>query len=304
MKKIRVNVLALIILSLIIPLFSGCSFKKESYSYDLKNITYSKYLYLTKTVYYSDRVEFHMECDDTSNIIISDLEVTYPEVNAAHIEIKNDTITIYSNNPEQITALDVSYDWWYVGRFRYLNSDKYSCVWRECTDDGGWSDYQGDEKAFFTQAEYEEQEKRVERSFEIAKIINENSNIDYELLADGSMPYKDDPESIPLGIELFKCEYPIESGKYYWSKIYVENGPIDFLGIHIGDSASDIPQVMEEYGFEFSETSEEVISIKEADHIDVYKNGDVYFSFYLNGDEIACIYVAVNSDQPWIHEYH
>ena len=80
MKKIRVNVLALIILSLIIPLFSGCSFKKESYSYDLKNITYSKYLYLTKTVYYSDRVEFHMQCDDTSNIIISDLEVTYPEV--------------------------------------------------------------------------------------------------------------------------------------------------------------------------------------------------------------------------------
>ena len=61
---------------------------------------------------------------------------------------------------------------------------------------------------------------------------------------------------------------------------------------------------MDEYGFEFSETTDKVYSSKKADHIDVYENEDLHFSFYLNGDELVYMLVSVYSDQPWIHEYN
>lgn len=303
MKNKRVNLLALITLSIFLSLFCGCSGKNKAYSYDLNNITYSKYLYITKTVYYKDRVEIHMEGD---NLSISDLKITNPEINAAHISTKNNKLIIYSNNPEQITSLDISYDWWFECRFRYLDSDKYASVWRECVDDGGWLDYEGDEKSFFTQADYDEQEKRVERTFEIAQLINENSNVDIELLGEARESLVDYPDSFsnPDGVDAYGFDYPRYSGNYYWTQIYVEGESFDLLGIHIGDNISDISRVMDEYGFEFSETTDKVYSSKKADHIDVYENEDVHFSFYLNGDELVYMLVSVYSDQPWIHEYN
>lgn len=58
MNNYRPYIIALIVLGILFSLFlsSGCNEENISYTYDLKNISYDKGLYITKTIYYNDRV--------------------------------------------------------------------------------------------------------------------------------------------------------------------------------------------------------------------------------------------------------
>ena len=306
MNNYRPFVIALIVIGIFISFFtfSGCNEESTSYSYDLKKISHDDGLYVTKTVYYNDRVEVHIK---GKNISINTLRVSSSDYDITNVSTKYNTLIIYSNNPQAITSLDIIGEFgWYEWRFRYLNTNKYASIWRYRADDLPWSDYEGDIKAFYTQAEYYEQQNRIERTFEIAQLINENSNIDIELMGETGKSYEYCPNVIvdPNGNLAYAFEYPEYSGKYYWTQVYVECESSDLLGIHIGDKLSDIKRVMDEYGFEFSETIDEVYLREDSDHIDEYKNEDVNFSFYLNGDKLVYMSVIVFSHNPLISDYH
>ena len=146
-------------------------------------------------------------------------------------------------------------------------------------------------------------------AFELARIINENSYMDVELLgvvgstsggsSGGDSSDQACVEAIPYegyngGVEAFAFPYPDDSDTVYWQQIYIKNDEYHMLGIHNGDDAEKIRSVMEEYGYSFEERSERVYTSEDCDHIDKYCNGDVHFSFYMNDDTLVFSHVSVH----------
>ena len=145
---------------------------------------------------------------------------------------------------------------------------------------------------------------KVAKAFETAKIINENSNIDIELLGipgveSGAGASEGEGEMSPpasyLGdVTAYAFPYPDDSDTIYWTQVYVETEKNDLLGIHIGDDIADINEVLEQYGFALEETTDHVYTSKDADHEDTYRNGDVYFYLYMKGDSLVFMLVSVH----------
>ena len=144
-------------------------------------------------------------------------------------------------------------------------------------------------------------------AFELADIINENSNIELKLLSkagdsegnefsSGGLEDMVTVNSYNGEVKAYAFPYPDDSDTVYWTQIYVENETNDLLGIHIGDDISDIIPIMEKYGYAFNESTDRVYSSKDADHIEIYRQGDVYFSFYMKGDTLVYMLVSVHED--------
>ncbi len=156
------------------------------------------------------------------------------------------------------------------------------------------------------------QEEESPDAFELARIINENSHIDITLLgeaggsADGSSDGQG--EMVPNDgyngeVEAFAFPYPKGSDKVCWTQVYVEKETNDLLGIHVGDDISAIKEIMSRYGYDFSESTDHVYSSKDADHIETYRNGDVYFSFYMKGDTLVYMLVSVHEESSDTDEW-
>ena len=148
---------------------------------------------------------------------------------------------------------------------------------------------------------------RAMDAFELAEVINKNSHIDIGLLGkvgEDGKDYSTDSGDVvaPAGyngeVRAYGFPYPSDSGTVYWTQVYVENKKNDLLGIHVGDRISDTAVIMEQYGFDYSETRDRVYTSKEADHYDIYQNGDVYFHFYLGGEKLVYMLVTVHGDTP------
>ncbi|MBO4309878.1 MAG: hypothetical protein J5856_02305 [Lachnospiraceae bacterium] len=167
MKK---NILTIITAIFGILCVLGCS-KGTAYTYDVKNISHPDWFYITKTVYYDDRVKISFKGgSDFTNFSTSD-------DSKATIDAGNSTITVYSDNPTAITSLDV-YSGEYEVRFRQLNTSAYVCIWRTGATDLGWSDYKGDVNHYYTA---EEREKQREKSKVAEQNIIEREETDKEL---------------------------------------------------------------------------------------------------------------------------
>lgn len=142
-------------------------------------------------------------------------------------------------------------------------------------------------------------------AFALVAVINDNSDIDVPLLGvvsttdGGSSSGGGGTEAVPYssydgGVKAYAFPYPSDSETVYWTQIYIENDTNHILGIHNGDAASDIQAVMDEYGYTFKESTEQVYTSKDCDHKDTYNNGDVYFYFYMKGDTLVYYLVSVH----------
>ena len=142
-------------------------------------------------------------------------------------------------------------------------------------------------------------------AFELAAIINDNSDIDVPLLGVVSSTEGDsssgegDTEAVPYGnhdggVKAYAFPYPSDSETVYWTQIYIENDTNHILGIHNGDETSDVQSVMDEYGYVFKESTEHVYTSKDCEHEDIYNNGDVYFYFYMKGNTLVFYLVSVH----------
>ena len=144
----------------------------------------------------------------------------------------------------------------------------------------------------------------VKEAFEQAKIINENSHIDVELLgrpdestgaaSEGGLGDMVPPATYSEGgVTAYAFVYPSDGGGLYWTQVYVEDEEHDLLGIHVGEDISDIEKVMEEYGYHYSESTDRVYTSKDVDRMDIYTQGDVHFCYYMKGDTLVFMLVTV-----------
>ena len=149
-------------------------------------------------------------------------------------------------------------------------------------------------------------------TFALAATINENSNIDIELLGEVGLSNDGDDtdeqtgtggsvEAIPNstydgGVTAYAFRYPKDGDKIYWTQVYVKSDAYDLLGIHVGDDITVIKEVMEKYGYTFSESTDRVYTSEDVDHEEIYKNGDVYFGFYMKGDTLVYMLVSVHEE--------
>lgn len=148
MKK-RFLYLFTILLSILLT--AGCGKKLSSYSYDEKKIKHSDELYITKTVYYEDRVEISFNNHSLDNYSF------YSENGSlTNKTVKGNKLIIYSDNPEAITSVGAQGSWLDV-KFRNLNSDEYASIWSYWADDLGWTDYEGDKEKYYTLEEQRQQ---------------------------------------------------------------------------------------------------------------------------------------------------
>lgn len=93
-------------------------------------------------------------------------------------------------------------------------------------------------------------------AFELASIINENSNIDLDLLSkaeyiEGKCSYVDGGDFSTLRYDgevyAYAFPYPEDNGESYWTQIYVSGEGNDVLGIHVGDNLSDAIEAVSQY---------------------------------------------------------
>ena len=148
MKK-RFLYLFTILLSILLT--AGCGKKLSSYSYDVKKIKHSDELYITKTVYYEDRVEISFNNHSLDNYSF------YSENGSLTSKtVKGNKLIIYSDNPEAITSVGAQGSWLEV-KFRNLNSDEYASIWSYWADDLGWTEYAGDKEKYYTLEEQRQQ---------------------------------------------------------------------------------------------------------------------------------------------------
>ena len=153
----------IITLTSLLFIITGCSDKSvNTHNYDLTKISYWDSMYITQTTYYDDRVEIEVDGQFTEK----DFEFGSPDVSNSKKDKKNNTLIIYSDNPENITSLIISNSWYEVD-FRYLNTDEYACIWQTWADDLGW-EYFGDGDKY-----YNEEEKKQQREAEEQRRIQQ-----------------------------------------------------------------------------------------------------------------------------------
>ena len=177
MKK-RFFYMTAILLSILF--MAGCGKKVSTYNYNVDDIKHCDNLYIKKTVYYEDRVEIYFNSRDLENISF------YCESlgNWSKKENKNNKLILYSDKPENITALSAHTNWYEV-YFRYLDSDKYATIWCYWADDLGWDEYKGDKEKYYTPEEQRQQAQNAYEAAERAKERAAQSNEIYENILKG-----------------------------------------------------------------------------------------------------------------------
>ena len=148
-------------------IIAGCTFGNGGtapvyYTYNVQNIDHCGFFYISKTSYYGNRVEFNVN----SRYEISEMNFATPDDPNATVDFKKNTVILYSDNPYDITSLNVSNSWFEIS-FRYLNTSEYACIWRTWADDLGWVEYEGDTDKYYTEEEKKQQREAEERAKEL-----------------------------------------------------------------------------------------------------------------------------------------
>ena len=167
MKK-RFFYLTAILLSILF--MAGCGKKVSTYNYNVNDIKHCDNLYIKKTVYYEDRVEIYFNSRNLENISFCCESLG----NWSKEENKNNKLILYSDKPENITALSAHTNWYEV-YFRYLDSDKYATIWCFWADDLGCDEYKGDKDKYYTPEELSYQAQAAAEAAQRAKEREEQS---------------------------------------------------------------------------------------------------------------------------------
>ena len=154
-----------------ILLIAGCGKKINTYTYNVKDIKHCDSLYITKTVYYDDRVEITFK----SEYNLDNFWFGVENLRDYEDELKNKTLIIYYDDPSAITSVSATSNWLDV-EFRYLDSKEYATIWRYWADDLGWVDYSGDKEKYYTLEEQRNQAINEYKIQEKIKIAQENSD--------------------------------------------------------------------------------------------------------------------------------
>ncbi len=134
----------------------GCSAKTVTYSYDTGSIKHPGEVYITGTTYYNDRVEIDFNCKyDLKNYSFGT-----PGVSGSKFLIDKNTLIITTDDPSLVTSLNVNGDYM-QSEYRYLNTDKYACIYRHWADDLGWVEEEGDKDRYYTDEE-KKQKKEIQ----------------------------------------------------------------------------------------------------------------------------------------------
>ena len=144
-----------------ILVLTACSTKTASYTYNTNSIKHPEDLYITQTTYYSDRVEI----DFNYKYSMDYFTFGTPGVSDSKFFTDKKTLIITTDSPLLITSLNV-YNDYMQAEYRYLNSDKYACIYRYWADDLGWLEDEGDKDRFYTD---EEKKQRKEIQDELAE---------------------------------------------------------------------------------------------------------------------------------------
>lgn len=132
---------------------------KVTYTYNNSNIIHYEKLYIAKTEYYKNKVKIYFKGNE--HLYPENLS-TQDDANAIFVKTGN-TITIYSDNPSDITSLEVSDGEYFEILFRYLNTNEYATMWRFWGTDIGWMSYYGDSSKYYTEEEKSKQRKETEK---------------------------------------------------------------------------------------------------------------------------------------------
>ncbi len=167
-NTVKSGIVAMLALLCVI-FIAGCTSGKGSkdgnaptnYAYQVQDIEHFDYFCISKTTYFDDRVEIYVN----SKYEFEKMSFSTPDDANARVDTKGDTVILYSDNPMDITSLDVSAPWFEIS-FRYLNTSEYACIWRTWADDLGWGDYSGDKEKYYTEEEKREQKEAEERAKE------------------------------------------------------------------------------------------------------------------------------------------
>ena len=167
-KTVKSGIIAMIML-LGTFIITGCTSLNGGtapvyYGYNVQNIDYCDFFYISKTTYYGDRVEF----DVNSRYDLNGMNFSTPDDANATVDVKNNTVILYSDNPYAISSLEVSNGWFEVS-FRYLNTSEYACIWRTSAEDVGWVEYDGNKEKYYTEEEKKQQREAEERAEELRK---------------------------------------------------------------------------------------------------------------------------------------
>ena len=167
-KKSTVKTVILAMLALLGAfIFAGCTSRSGGtapvyYSYNVKNIDHCGFFYVSKTSYFGNRVEFEVN----SRYAPEELNYSTPDDANASVDVKKNTVILYSDHPYDISSLNVSTSWFEIS-FRYLDTSEYACIWRTWADDLGWENYEGDTDKYYTEEEKEQQREAAERAKEL-----------------------------------------------------------------------------------------------------------------------------------------
>ncbi|MCR5799168.1 MAG: hypothetical protein K6G69_03755 [Lachnospiraceae bacterium] len=138
---------------------AGCSIKPENvYKYDTDDIRHEDNVYVTQTKYYDDRVEVFFNTKISSDGEHFDIDAD----DDAETEVKGKKLVIYTDDPKAVTSLYIGSDWKEVF-YRYLDTEKYACIWHYWADDLGWDDFKGDTGRYYTEEEKKQQAERAKR---------------------------------------------------------------------------------------------------------------------------------------------
>lgn len=142
-------------------------------------------------------------------------------------------------------------------------------------------------------------------TFAVADELNANSNTVLKVLDEAEYVsdkcyYTDGPISVLAyddEVVAYAFDYPENSDTGYWTQIGVTDSSLNVFGIHPGDDADCIENVMDKYGYELIEINSERQKYNNSDSNCEYRKGDLHIFFYMNENEIVEIYITVHEDK-------
>lgn len=145
-------------------LFTGCGEEKPLITYEYEEEEVLDFS-VEQMLVYEDRIEVYFSEDALSRvkkIVCYDEDFEILDKDADSDE-DDDILTVYSDEPEDISGLKVTVNDWEYWDIRYLDSERPAILLYLFADDAGWLCY-GDENAYYTQSEKDAQAEREQEA--------------------------------------------------------------------------------------------------------------------------------------------
>lgn len=142
-------------------LLTACSgLPKATYTYETQD---ELSVSIEKTKVYDDKIVVYFSkgaFSEVEEVFCYNAEFEYI-ADEVTFEAKEDRLTVYSSNPNNISGMKITVNHYLYYHIRYLDSDAYAMLQGDWADDYGYF-VSGDEEAFYTEAEKEKQKRLQE----------------------------------------------------------------------------------------------------------------------------------------------